>query len=500
MTHVRELPLRIRRPSTPQDPADTLPRAWILGLLGVALLARLLFIFLVPFFIRPDEVFQFLEPAHRLVTGRGAITWEWHAGIRSWLLPGVIAPIMRASAALGLGHSILVVQSVLAVASLAPVLAAIRYGQTFGGRSGALFCGVLTGFWPDPMLYGTHTLSETQGGNLLVVATLLGGILLARERVPRTACLGIGLLLGLAVILRFHLIPGAVTVLAFAVLRRRTRALPMLLLGVVLPVLGQAVLDDLTLGSPLQSIWKNFDINIGQGTAAAYGVMSPLFYPVRLAQLWGASLLPLAACIAIGFRTARLPAVTALVVIGSHSAIGHKEFSFIYAALPLLLVAAGLGAARVLAAYGRTDPRARHVAATILLAAALLTTLSGYKPILRDRSDFMTLARAAHSLPGLCGEAQYIASSEWWGWAGGYSLLDRDVPLYLIRTPAALAQSAPGFNVLIADAALLQYLPPTYTKTMCVHDLCLLRRDTPCRPAPLNLLQDAPDLGLLPRP
>lgn len=492
----------MRRTSTPQppDPPDTLPRAWILGLLGLALLARLLFIFIIPFLIRPDEVFQFLEPAHRLVTGRGAITWEWHAGIRSWLLPGVIAPIMRASAALGFGHSILVVQSVLAVASLALVFTAIRFGQTFGGRSGALFCGVLTAFWPDPMLYGTHTLSETQGGNLLAVATLLGGILLARERVSRIACLGVGLLLGLAIILRFHLIPGVVPVLAFAMLRRRTGAIPMLLLGLVLPLLGQAVLDDLTLGSPLQSMWKNFDINIDQGTAAAYGVMSPLFYPVRLAQLWGASLLPLAACFVAGFRIARLPAVTALVVIGAHSAVGHKEFSFIYAALPLVLVVAGLGAARMLAACGRTDPRARHLTAAVMLAAALLTVLSGYKPIIRERSDFMMLALEVRSLPGLCGEAQYVASSEWWAWAGGYSLLDRDVPLYLIRTPAALAESAPGFNVLIADAALLQYLPPIYTKTTCLHDLCLLRSDTPCRPIPLHLLQDAPNLGLLTRP
>ena len=504
MAHARDIPTRMRRAFRVTVPnlavqADRLPRSRVLGLLGVALLARLLFIFIVPFFIRPDEVFQFLEPAHRLVTGQGAITWEWHAGIRSWLLPGVIALIMRTSAALGLGHSILVVQALLAVASIALVYTAIRFGETFGGRSGGLFCGVLMAFWPDPMLYGTHTLSETQGGNLLDIATLAGTILLVRERVSWMAWLGIGLLVGLAIDLRFHLIPGVLPLLAFAVLQRRGGVVPMLLLGMALSVLGQAILDDLTLGSPLQSMWKNFDVNVGEGTAGAYGVMSPLFYPVRLAQMWGASLLPVLLCFGFGFRIGLLPAVTALVVIGSHSAVGHKEFSFIYAALPLLLVVAGLGAARLLATYGRTDPRTRTMVALAMLATALLTVLSGYKSIIRDDRDYLALALKARSVPGLCGEAQYVASSEWWSWSGGYSVLDRRVPIYLLRSPAAFAESAPGFNVVIVDKALLQVLPTGYRQVECLHEMCLLQSDTPCRPTPLNLLQDAPDLGLLTR-
>ncbi len=488
------------RRSQRSDHADRLPQSWVLGLLGAALLARLLFIVLVPFFIRPDEVFQFLEPAHRLVTGQGAVTWEWHAHIRSWLLPGVIAPILWVSAALGFGHSIEAVQSVLAVASLGLVYAAIRFGETFGGRPGGLFCGVLMAFWPDPMLFGTHTLSEIQGGNLLDVATLAGTILLARERVSWTAWFGIGLLLGLAIILRFHLIPGVLPLLAFAVLppvrQHRTRAVPMLLLGLALPVLGQAILDDLTLGSPLQSMWKNFDLNIGKGAAATYGVMSPLFYPARLSQLWGASTVPVLVCFVFGFRIAPLPAITALVVIAAHSAVGHKEFSFIYAALPLMLMVAGLGATRLLARYGWTDPRSRTIAAFVMLASGLLTTLSGYKPIIREGSDFVGLARDARSRPDLCGEAQYVGSSEWWALAGGYSVLDRNVPIYLIRSPAAFAESAPGFNVVIANKALLPTLPTAYRQIECLHEMCLLQRDASCRQTPINLLESVPGLGL----
>ena len=63
-------------------------------------------------------------------------------------------------------------------------------------------------------------------------------ILLTREQVSRTAWFGVGLLLGLAIILRFHLIPGVLPLLAFAVLppvrQHRPRAVPMLLLGLAL--------------------------------------------------------------------------------------------------------------------------------------------------------------------------------------------------------------------------------------------------------------------------
>lgn len=33
-------------------------------------------------FFNPDEYWQSLEPAHRLVFGYGHLTWEWAAGLR----------------------------------------------------------------------------------------------------------------------------------------------------------------------------------------------------------------------------------------------------------------------------------------------------------------------------------------------------------------------------------------------------------------------------------
>src|SRR5689334_338901 len=44
----------------------------------------------------PDEVFQYLEQAHRLVYGYGFVPWEYRFGARNWLLPGTLAGLLEA--------------------------------------------------------------------------------------------------------------------------------------------------------------------------------------------------------------------------------------------------------------------------------------------------------------------------------------------------------------------------------------------------------------------
>src|SRR5579872_4934988 len=57
-------------------------------LLALALRAPLAF---WPNIIHPDEIFQYLEPAWRLLGHDGIVTWEWRYGIRGWFLPTLLA-------------------------------------------------------------------------------------------------------------------------------------------------------------------------------------------------------------------------------------------------------------------------------------------------------------------------------------------------------------------------------------------------------------------------
>ena len=45
----------------------------------------------------PDEHWQGPEVAHKMVFGYGHETWEWHAGLRGYLHPGLIALLFKAA-------------------------------------------------------------------------------------------------------------------------------------------------------------------------------------------------------------------------------------------------------------------------------------------------------------------------------------------------------------------------------------------------------------------
>ena len=56
------------------------------------------------FILHPDEMLQYLEPAHRLVFGNGVVVWEYFYGARSWLVPGAIACLLKLFDLSGLGQ------------------------------------------------------------------------------------------------------------------------------------------------------------------------------------------------------------------------------------------------------------------------------------------------------------------------------------------------------------------------------------------------------------
>ena len=60
-------------------------------ILLIPLLFRLLLAVLNRTFFQPDEFYQCLEPAHRIVFGYGHLTWEWRSErpIRSVFFPAI---------------------------------------------------------------------------------------------------------------------------------------------------------------------------------------------------------------------------------------------------------------------------------------------------------------------------------------------------------------------------------------------------------------------------
>lgn len=87
----RAPPLKIKRRPSPQHDVQTLilDRRIFLALLCIRVINALT----IRTFFQPDEYYQSLEPAWKLVFGYGETTWEWNEAIRGFLYPSLFAAI-----------------------------------------------------------------------------------------------------------------------------------------------------------------------------------------------------------------------------------------------------------------------------------------------------------------------------------------------------------------------------------------------------------------------
>src|SRR5580693_945701 len=69
----------------------------LLIVLLLAAAVRLAAILAFPSLHHPDENFQLFEQAHRIAFGYGVVPWEFRDGIRSPVLPYVLAALFRVS-------------------------------------------------------------------------------------------------------------------------------------------------------------------------------------------------------------------------------------------------------------------------------------------------------------------------------------------------------------------------------------------------------------------
>lgn len=122
-----------------------------------------------------DEVYQYLEPAHRLVFGYGIVAWEFREGLRSWIIPGFIAGIIKAAATLSDDPKFYLgaVGACLSLLALPIVAIAYAWGRRFYGISGAIICGLLAATWPELVYFAPKVLSDVIATDALVLGVFL---------------------------------------------------------------------------------------------------------------------------------------------------------------------------------------------------------------------------------------------------------------------------------------------------------------------------------------
>jgi hypothetical protein len=389
----------------------------------------------------PDEVYQSLEPAHRLVFGYGLLAWEFVEGARNWALPGLVAGVLGLARLFGGTDPAVyldVAKGFFALLGTACAWGSWRLARAYGASEPAAAAGAaLFALAAVPIYFAPRALSE----NASALPVVLGLALALPRGGSRRAVMAGAFLLGLAVLLRLQNGVFCVGLLAVLLAQRRWRAAGESLAVLAGWAFAYGLLDRLTWGRWFHSALVYLEFNLLKDGASGWGTAPFSYYGrVLFTGMPAVSVLTGVLALVAARRAPGLLAVTLLFFV-LHALQPHKELRFLVPALPLFTALAGVGLDVLL---GRWSPRA--VRAGAALGVVAVAALSGARAgsltfgdvgqyedsrpqasAWDDVGDVNRLLLAASRVKELCGlkiEVVHLA------WTGGYSYLHQPVPLY----------------------------------------------------------------------
>ena len=310
---------------------------YFVPVLVLAFAARAAIALYSDFLLHADELYQILEQGHRLAFGNGLVPWEYFYGVRPLLLPLVIAGMLMVFDVFGLGQPVWYVDGVkllfCAISLLIPAGMYFFARQHFGETSGriALLAGA---FWYELVGFAHKPLAEFVATGLLLVA--LAVCMRPSSDKIRTKIWLLAFLPVLLAALRIQYAPIAFVLLGLFFLRTEKKVAFGIV--VVASVIVVGVFDAATWGGELfHSYISYFRYQNTYQTLVASNITN---HPGYQYLIWlaiasvGLGLL----YVVLALRDVRrygflLALLVALVVL--HSVPGHKEYRYIFLAIPL---------------------------------------------------------------------------------------------------------------------------------------------------------------------
>ena len=402
----------------------------------------------------PDEIFQYLEQAHRLVFGYGTIPWEYRHGIRSWVLPGLLAGLLNLCRSLHLDHPnfyIPAIKILLCVLSISLIYASYIIVRTIASERAARITSVIICGWYELIHFASRPTPEVLGTYCLILAC-------AFVVVPssRSNSIYFGLLCGLCLMLRLQYLPAIVVLVGWALLHWRKKQVAMAAILVLVIVGITGYVDYLTWGSFFSSYYYNYLYNNVYKVGELFGV-SPITDYLKSLTVNSAGLFLIA--IAGALRPAKVHQTGFLLlciasIVVPHSLITHKEHRFVFAALPFLIMLTAIGLADFtqpkLESRDRTSPRRfgpkgrLYVAMTLVFGisiAGILEKLRWRNPIYQmpgtivRREPTLSAYLWLYQQPDLSAVLNTYAP---WQNTGSYYYLHRNVPIYFAEQLAPI--------------------------------------------------------------
>lgn len=373
--------------------------------------------------LHEDQVFQYLEPAHRLVYGYGFIPWEYRFGLRNWLLPGSLAIILVTLRELGIDQPrfyIPILQGVGALLSISSVYSSYVIGRNVYSKQAGMLAAIFVGFWSELNIFATGLIPE-----VLAMYCGLGAFALWTDARGRGHVVAIGILLGLCAVLRLQYAPVSLTVLLLLWLSSGWRKARLAGVSAAAVVVAAGMLDYFFWGMPFASFYNNVLFNFVYDISSVFGERTIIYYFGTLA-LHSLMLFAVAGIYGLWHWKRFFPL---LLVIGAvlvpHSLIGHKEYRFVVLVIPLLLIILSCGAidaARWQRRFTLGFSPTYVVCAAVLMASAYLAFIKGEF----RREPRFDAAIYLSELP----DVRSVVDFSTYRWrSGGYSYMHANIPL-----------------------------------------------------------------------
>ena len=465
--------------------SDERPWKFLLPVLALAFAVRAAIALCGDFVLHPDEVMQYLEPAHRLVFGNGVTYWEFFYGARAWLVPGLVAGMLKVFDLVGLGEPFWYVGGVklmfCAISLLIPVGMYFFARRHFGEMSArvALVAGA---FWYELAGFAHKPMTEFVATALLMVLL----VLCVRSAVDRAGTVYLMALVAvLMAAVRLQYAPIALLLLGVFFLRTEKKV--HLAVAAVAFLLAVGVFDAMTWdGGLFHSYIANIRFNLL--AAAGRAGETPIYQFLWWLLLASVGLSALSMVIALRDlrRYGFLLAMVGLVLL-VHFVSAHKEYRFIFAIIPLWLVIA----ADVVA---RCGARVWGLVGVLFAAVSLCGILNalpsqdqvyraysketGKVGFIRGQDPIFAVYRYLARAPGVLGVWQ---ADQRYFKLPGYYYLHREIPFYDAYSGREINKgleitAASVSHIVAADTSLANPIPD-YTVEKQFGDIQIWRRD-----------------------
>lgn len=332
----------------------------LFGLVLTLAISAVLCIFTLRFswgFWFPDEIFQTMEPAFSLISGKGVLSWEFTTKARGMLYPFLLSIWMRGVFIFSHDPLTLYVatRAMLSLFFLWAVASIwFRFLRFMNAQDGfnasicpwiwnAVFILVVAAF---PLIYyfGFRTLTDSIAGTLTLVALF---------SLPERASPGLvryfllGLLFGLSYGIRFQtgvFLACWMPLYALQMWKSERQILPVFVLGcgILVAILIYGLSDYLYYGIPFISSVNYFKATVIDEVGNKYGTSPFNFYFEMYDRYLGFLLIFLIpGCFKMRKWWPVLFAVAAFVLI--HALIAHKDLRYLFFTFPILLFVVAVG-------------------------------------------------------------------------------------------------------------------------------------------------------------